>query len=348
MAEANRQLIEQEGKDTNYSVKRFKRESANTKPVTSIGVIAFINQIYAQLVDSKRIGNANVYRDLRNQLVGFIGKRDIEFEGINVSFCNRLEAHLRSKDCQETSISVFFRTLRATFNKAISEGIVKSDAYPFSRNRSELHKFSVSKFDLTTRKRAISREDINKIEHFDAFNQRLQLTKDVFLFSFYTGGINFVDIAQLRWKNIVSQSATSQRIIYTRQKTKGKFNVNLLPPAIEILNTYRSVGSVNPEEYIFPILRQNKHISHVQIENRLNKLNRNINKDLKQISSSLGIDPPLTTYVARHSFATILKKNGISISIISELMGHDSEQTTRIYLGGFDNEILDEAAKAIL
>ncbi|GAA4458798.1 site-specific integrase [Nibrella saemangeumensis] len=346
LTEAHRQLIEFEGKE-NYQVKQITRKQPESEAKREVYVLTYLKEVRDELVRGNRIGNANIYRDLRNQLISFTNDKNFPFESVDVAFCNRFETYLRAKQCRETSISVYFRTLRAAFNKAISEGLVKVDAYPFSRNRSETHKFSVSRFDTSTQKRAVSREDIRKIEEYAAGTKRVQLAKDVFLFSFYVGGINFVDLAQLRWRNILTDENGNQRLLYIRQKTKGKFNIKLLPPAIAILSSYGK-ESGQDDDYIFPILHRNRHVTPMQIENRLCKLNRQINNDLKEIGRKKKINLPLTTYVARHSFATTLKKSGTPIAVISQLMGHDSEQTTRIYLDSFENEVLDDAVNALL
>ena len=130
-------------------------------------------------------------------------------------------------------------------------------------------------------------------------------------------------------------------------KTKELFNIELLQPAKEILKHYESLSDKDNESYIFPILNEN-HNTPNMLYNRKVKMLRKINKDLKEIASLVGIDSELTTYVARHSYATILKKSGVATAIISEAMGHDSEKTTKIYLESFENKVLDEASKALL
>ena len=154
--------------------------------------------------------------------------------------------------------------------------------------------------------------------------------------------INFIDIAFLKWKDI-----KKNRLVYTRQKTKELFNMELLDPANEILEHYKNLYYINQETYIFPILSE-RHTTPNMLHNRKEKMIRKINKDLKEIAILTGIESELTTYVARHSYATILKKSGIATAIISEAMGHDSEKTTKIYLESFENNVFDEASKFLL
>jgi site-specific recombinase XerD len=117
---------------------------------------------------------------------------------------------------------------------------------------------------------------------------------------------------------------------------------------LEIINYYKSKKEINPDEYIFPIINIEKHITASQKDNRTKKVNKMVNKDLKEIATLAKIDFNLTTYVARHSYATVLKRSGVSTSVISEALGHDSEKTTQIYLDSFDNAVIDEADKLLV
>lgn len=120
----------------------------------------------------------------------------------------------------------------------------------------------------------------------------------------------------------------------------------MLPHAIRIFEYYKCESS-EENEYIFPILNST-YDSPVKIENRVKKIMTIVNKDLKDIASKAVINETLTTYVARHTFANVMKRSGISNSIIKETMGHDSEKTTQIYLDSFENHVLDDATKALL
>ena len=165
-----------------------------------------------------------------------------------------------------------------------------------------------------------------------------KLAIDVFAFSYYEGGINFIDIARLKKENIIDG-----KIIYSRSKTKKQIILPLLKQSIEIINKY----SDRNDSYLFPIL-SSFHKTDVQVANRLHKILAKINKNLKQIGNALQIPIPVTTYVARHSFATILKKSGVKTSIISESLGHSSEKITQVYLDSFDNSQIEDAMKNLL
>ena len=174
-------------------------------------------------------------------------------------------------------------------------------------------------------------------------DSKLIISKDIFLFSYYNRGINFKDIALLQWSDI-----KEGRMIYSRAKTGKAYNIGLLKPAIVILNKYKKITGGKKDDYVFPILNKEKHITAQQIHNRIKKTTKIINSDLKEIAKLCKINFNLTTYVARHSYATIMKRSGISTSLISESLGHKSEKTTQVYLDRFENLILDEASKVIL
>ena len=237
----------------------------------------------------------------------------------------------------ETSLSVYFRTLRAIFNRAVKDQIVGMNHYPF-------RDFKISKFDTRTRKRAIDKADIQKIKAINISGKPVvQLSKDVFLFSYYCQGMNLTDLAHLRWSQIVQD-----RLFYVRAKTGKEFNLKLLEPARQILEYYRPFTGSKPDNYVFPILNAERHITPIQIDNRIHKMNSLINTHLKSMGRTVGIETPLTTYVARHSYATVLKTSGIPIAVISEALGHESEAITHTYLKSFENSVIEEANENLL
>ncbi len=165
-----------------------------------------------------------------------------------------------------------------------------------------------------------------------------RLAIDVFTFSYLCAGINFIDMAKLKYSNI-----QDNQIVYNREKTKKLIIVPLQERAKQIIEKHNDGKTA----FVFPIL-SNFHKSEVQIANRLHKVLAKINKHLKEIGVKLNLPIPLTTYVARHSFATVLKRAGVSTSIISESLGHSSEKITQVYLDSFDKEQMNTAMKALL
>lgn len=359
--------------DEQHDVKAIAvRAVAERNRMRGANLLVYMDERVKVLKESRQLGNAKVYRNVKHQLSQFLnskyGKEDIQLVKITPRFCYDFEAWEREKGNGDVYISSLFRTFRAVLNQAITDGLLKADSYPFARNVTEKHKFLVGKFDLTTRKRAITREEIRKIEAYEhigehtgkwarmaneAEQQRVTRAKHVFLFSFYCGGINFVDLAQLRWQNIIDVQIDmgklkSARLVYTRQKTGGNFNTKLVEPALQILNLYQPLTYMGSSEYVFDILDTSRHKTPVQIKNRLDKMLTQINAELKVIGSAVNISVPLTTYVARHSFGTQLRRSGVSDALISEAYQHGSESTTKIYLDSFGMDTVDSAYDMLL
>jgi integrase len=301
-----------------------------------------VEEFYLSLIEDLkqkgRIGNSYAYLNSYNTLRNFNhGKKlNYTFSHIDVTFCRKFEDWMRNKGNKDTTLSYQFRTLRAAFNKAIEAKIVAREKNPFIE-------YKLSHFNTKTIKRALSKKDIMKIINANCIgkSELRQLTHDLFSFSYLCGGISFVDIANLTPKNIVDG-----RLIYQRQKTHGNINLPLSDKAQQIIDKY--IDYQKKAIYLFPILHGKKHITPMQKNNRVHKVCHQINQELKLLAKELNIKSEVTTYVARHSFATILKKSGVNIGIISEALGHQDIKTTQIYLSRFDNEQVDEAMKNLL
>lgn len=336
LREYQQQVLEFQTISRDYSLTKLV-ESVE-KPTKDITVEKYLETIIKTLISENKIGNATHYQSLLNSLHKFTKLAQILFVDIDVIFLNRYEAHLRKKGNRGNTINIKMRTLRATYNKAIKDNLIKAEYYPFND-------YNVAKLKENTLKRAISKENILKIIDFDvnSISKRpwssLQLSKDLFLFSYFGRGINMIDMAYLKKENIIND-----RIIYERHKTKKLINFQLQPLAIEIIKKYEKCD----DKYLFPILDEVVNISLEQQYRRVKKVTYVANKNLKKIGEALNIPTNLTTYVARHSYATVLKRSGVSTSIISESLGHSSEKITQIYLDSFENSQIDEAMKNLL
>lgn len=301
-----------------------------------------VEEFYLSLIEDLkqkgRIGNSYAYLNSYNTLRNFNkGKKlNYTFSHIDVPFCKKFEDWMRSKGNKDTTLSYQFRTLRATYNKAIEAKIVAREKNPFIE-------YKLSHFNTKTIKRALSKNDILKLVNANCNGQSKlrQLTHDLFSFSYLCGGISFVDIANLTRQNIVED-----RLIYQRQKTHGNINLLLSKEASTIIAKYSTYQQ--EAEYLFPILHCKRHITPMQKSNRIHKICHQVNTELRAFAKELGITAEVTTYVARHSFATILKKSGVNIGIISQALGHQDIKTTQIYLSKFDNEQVDDAMKNLL
>ena len=306
-------------------------ENLNPVPVKKYTVLELLDIHINQLLQENRLKYASTFKELKRSLLDFNKHLNIYFSEIDVQWLKNYEMYLRKKNLGDNSIGIRFRTLRTLYNVALERGIVKHDDYPFNI-------YKVSKLGKKTAKRAISKNDIMQIVNYKAGSKSAQFAVDIFTFSYFCGGINFKDIAYLTRENVIDN-----KLVYFRKKTKKLIKIPIKEVAMDIIKKHENPNNM----YLFPIL-SDYHKTATQQENRLHKIISVINKQLKQIGKELNLPISLTTYVARHSFATVLKKAGVSTSIISETLGHSSEKITQIYLDSFDNEQIDKAMDNLL
>ena len=327
--------LDMEARNENYSVSEILADTSAKKGQVTLE--DFLTSHIQQLRDNGKVGNSYAYLNLRTTLHNFHGKKlNFLFNVVDVSFCNKFEAWMRKNQFEDTTMHYYFRTLRATYNKAI-------EAKCADREKSPFVEYKLSRFSTKTKKRALSKESVKKILRMDCstMSEKARLAHDVFSFSYYCGGISLVDVANLTLDNIIDG-----RLIYERQKTHGMINLVMLDEAKAIIERYATYQK--RAGYLFPILDNRVHITPMQKFNRVRKLCHQINKELHGLAKELGIQEDVTTYVARHSFATVLKKSGVNIGIISQALGHQDIKTTQIYLSEFDNEQVDSAMQNLL
>lgn len=308
-AEYQKEILELNAEQKDYtanSLVEAKQTKFQLKTVSE-----FYDILIKQFEKDGNTGNRRTYMCSLSYLKRFTNnKLNILFNDIDVDWLKRYEAWFKRLGCKETTMSIQFRTLRSVYNKAIEAKAVSGKNYPFKE-------YQVSKFNTKTVKRALIKDDILKIittETISATRLR-QLARDTFKFAYLCAGVPFVDIANLTADNIVKG-----KLMYVRQKTHGDINVTICEQAMEIINKY--AYHCKEAKYLFPIFDARVHKTAQQKANRVHKVCAQVNKELKQLADELEIDADLTTYVARHSFATILKRSGVDIGLISELMGH--------------------------
>lgn len=308
-----------------------------TNSFKKIYVGEYLISIVEMLRKDGHVGNSYAYLNLHTTLKKFYGKPlNFYFDSIDVCFCENFEKWMRKRQFLDTTMYFYFKTLRATYNRAIKDKFARRNNNPFPE-------YNLSRFSTKTKKRALSKDDMRKIIKLDC-SERKNITKlahDIFTFSYYCGGISFVDVANLTPNNIVDG-----RLHYIRQKTNGEINLCLMKEAQKIISKYEI--QCHQSGYLFPILNQKRHITPMQKFNRVRKVIVYINRELHTIAKELNLNGDVTTYVARHTFATVLRKSGVDIGIISQSLGHQDIQTTQIYLDSFDNAQVDKAMKNLL
>ncbi|OEK01175.1 hypothetical protein BFP97_06465 [Roseivirga sp. 4D4] len=295
-----------------------------------VTVFQFMETIIDNLKAVGKFGNARIYKDSLNAWKNFRNGKDLLFQQITYKTLKDFERFFLKRGSKENTISVYLRTFRSAYNQAVNEGLVSKDNYPFDKYKIPSNK---------TRKRAVTLDVISMIEAYEPEpHTRLWNSKNYFLFSFYTRGMNFIDMASIKLENIVNG-----RIFYTRQKTGGEFTIQIHPKAQAIIDLY-SEGKKR-SDYLFPIVKtpNNPSQTFTEIKNGLNYFN----KALKTISKHLELDVKLSTYVARHTYATGLKMHGMSTEVIKESLGHTNVAITEDYLKSFENSVVDDADNAL-
>lgn len=320
--------------DLNATQKEYTSDSLINrveKPFKLKTVEIIFNEQINILEKAQNFGSLHLYKYTCKSLKTFNSHLNFYFSDIDTVWLKKFENWLRNKNLSDNSIGIIYRTLRTVYNIAIEEKCVNPQLYPF-------RSYKVSKLHKETAKRALTKSDIKRIINYEASNEREQLSLDIFIFSYLMGGINFVDIASLTKDNIINN-----QLVYTRKKTNKLIKLPIHPTVYELFEKYH-----NPENpYLFPILFA-YHKTEQQKANRIHKIIGKTNKDLKEIGESLKLPITLTTYVARHSFATVLKRSGVKTSVISESLGHSSEKVTQYYLDSFENDKLRETINNLL
>lgn len=327
--EYSAQIIELKAMDRDFTATSLVEKVSKPNKVKTVGEV-FVEQMNL-LQEAQKLSYMLSIQQTYNSLLEFNKHLNIYFVDIDVSWLKRYEAWLRKQGLAANTIKGKFVDIRTMYNIAIDENLVKVEHYPF-------RKFKIAKLQQETAKRAISKEDITRIIEYKTKNPLVQFAIDIFTFTYIMGGINFVDISTLTKENMMDN-----RLVYIRHKTKKLIQLPLQDKAIELIEKYHDDN--NP--YLFPILKA-YHKTEQQKFNRVHKIISNVNRRLKKIGKELEIPITLTTYVARHSHATVLKKAGVATSIISESLGHSSEKITQVYLDSFGNEQMDEAMKNLL
>jgi integrase len=299
-----------------------------TKKINKQHAYQLFDKIVLNLRQEGRLSTAQAYLDARNSLHGY--RRKLTFRQIDVEFLKAYETHMKSLGRSVSTIGIYLRHLRAVYNQAIEAGMVDAKYYPFGKSKYQIK-------SPRNIKKALTIDQISLIINYkvDAGSNQ-HFARDIWLFSYLCNGMNIKDIINLKFKNIKADT-----IEYDRAKTSRTIQnpkpivIALLPLAMEIIETWGSQDRVS-ENYVFPILKDT--MNEVQKHEAKYLFLKTINKYMKRIGEEIGYDKPLTTYAARHSFATVLKRSGTPMELISECLGHKSLQTTEAYLDSFEDK----------
>jgi len=336
-------LLEAEKKEPFKNIKEVRNFLVHNKvpkdTTRSITFVKFTNQLVEDYKSQGRLGNAKAY----NNAILFMRKyyrKDFSFKDLTPKILKRIEVRFLSKGYSYNGLAFNLRTVRAIYNKAIAEGHVNIADYPFKRHSYENDKYHIK--HEKTKKRAIDKSVLKKIENYQVKeNTGRYNARNYFLFSFYCRGINLRDMAKLRKSNI------QEGILhYRRAKTKLTYEIPLTDKAKAILQLY-GFDKKSMNDFLFPIITRSYDLE--LMEKDMYNATQTTNKNLQKIAKELDISAHLTTYVARHSWATIADQLGVDRRTISQGLGHTSLNTTEIYINDIvSSEDLSKADDLII
>lgn len=285
----------------------------------------FMEGIIARLKQLNKERTAENYMSTLDSFMRFREDKDVLLDEIGSDLMMEYEAYMKAQGIMMNTVSFYMRILRAVYNRAVEKGLTEQ-RNPFRHVYTGIDK---------TVKRAIPLKAIRKIKELDlSMNPSLEFARDMFLFSFYTRGMSFIDMAYLKKKDLQNDILS-----YRRRKTGQQLFIRWEKCMQKIVSKYPT----NETEYLLPIIKKAGDEQR-QYRNAL----RLVNNKLKEIATMAGLQANLTMYVSRHSWASIAKNKNVPLSVISEGMGHDSEATTQIYLTSLDNSLVDKANEMIL
>lgn len=319
-------------------VKHVMQESMGRKRMSDL--MSVFNIYISNLNQSQRVRTADSYRNAKSALLKF--DPELDFDKLTSEKLEEFEDWMvNTQGNAKTTVGIYLRSLKAIYNFAIQEGIVDRKDYPFGRK----------KYVIPTGKnvkKALTKEQIRAIFDFKTIpGTTLDRAKDLFLFSYFVNGINFRDIVELKNKDFANGQIQFVRTKTARTKRDySPIKAIVRKEALEIINKWKNPDS-SPDAYLFPFL--DPGLNATQIARKVQDLIKHTNLALQQIGSDLGISFPLTTYVARHSFATIALNHGNApLATISAALGHSSLETTKNYLDSLDDKNLRNISDSLL
>lgn len=286
----------------------------------------FMESLIIKFKQNGNIRTSETYTAALNSFKKFRTDEDIMLDYLTSEIMEAYEAWHKQRGNSPNTISFYTRVLRAVYHRAVENDVIEN-RNPFRHVYTGVDK---------TVKRAIPLSHIKKIKALDlSLSPALDFARDMFLMSFYLRGMSFIDMTFLKKTDL-----KNGYIVYRRRKTGQQLTIEWTPEMQTIIDKYPD----NPTQYLLPIIKTEGINERCAYRN----IGYNINHSLKKIAGMVGINIPLTMYVARHSWASAAKAKGIPLSVISEGMGHDSEATTQIYLASLDTSVVDKANSLIM
>ena len=273
-------------------------------------------------------GIADAYKSTKNSFSHFLNDKDVSASEITPKLVREYTDALSGSGISDNTIAYYMRNMKTIYNRIVTDGFKPTCAFPFKATKTTIS---------ITPKRAIKRDvliKIAKLEFIPEKESHLEFARDIFMFSFYCQGTAFVDVIQLKKSNVVAGDIT-----FSRKKSKQPVRIAIIPQIKDLMDKYE-----NSTDYVFPILDiEDPRPLYTQYKLALQRINYALNI----IGKRVGLEYPLTTYIARHTWATLVNELGAPLPVISQGLGHSTENTTKIYLKEFDTNALDEVNKKV-
>ena len=315
----------------------------NGKPQNKSSVLDALRERHNELTKKNRISTAVTMQYTIKSIedyLKFVKRKTLAFSDITPEWLQSFEDWMDANKKSITTTGIYLRNLRTILNQAIENGLLPRENYPFSKNKYQIP-------SARNTKKALAIKDIKKFIEYYPKTDAEKRAKDLWTFSYLCNGVNIKDIARLKYKNL-----DSKRISFVRAKTERSTKANQksivvirIPEINTIINKWGN-KNIAPNDYVFPLLSE--FDTPEQEYAKIQQATKTINKYTKRIGKELGFELSLTTYTARHSFATVLKRSGAPVAFISESLGHSSLRTTESYLDTFEDDTKESYQRKLL
>jgi integrase len=320
-------------KDDNFSFENLNYRLGHAGADT---VNAAFKTKIEKLFANNKIGTSEWYKYALRGATLFAGG-NIQFAQVTVDWLKKYEKYLLDEGKSYTTISMYMRALQVIMNDAKTIGLVKAANHPFGKGKYEIPQHE-------GRKMALTLPQIGQLVKYECPTETIEMCRDIWFFSYLCNGANVTDICKLKYSNI-----SNGEIGFYRQKTIAKSKIKkqvravITPEMQQIIQRWGN-NRISPDTFIFPFLRGNE--SAIDERRIIKNFTHLLNDNIQKIGRKLGIEN-ISTYTARHSFATVLKRSGVNIAYISESLGHNDIKTTENYLDQFETEERQKNAAAL-
>lgn len=328
-----------------FSFEQFERKLFRNKG-EGINIGYHYNEIIEEYIANKRIGTADSYKYSEKAIKEFVETHlnkcynKLTFFDINKNWLNDFETYLTETNRSRTTIGIYLRPLRAVFNKAIADKEIEQEIYPFGKRKYQIP-------SSRTVKKTLSKEQLSTLFNSIPNTPEQKKAKAFWFFSYASNGMNIKDIALLKFKNIDEESIKFYRAktLFTSKSDLKLITVFLNDYMKSFIDEY-GVKEKSPNNYVFDIISD--LMSPQEQHSKIKSFTRFINQHIKKLSKSLELPSEISTYWARHSFATTSIRKGAKMEFMQESFGHKNIQTTQSYFDGFEDETKKEFAKQLM